>query len=351
MADFDIGRGLAAAGEAVAKFTGIAGLEMQKAELQKQSLTLANQLAMERESVGRKEAHALDMEKQGKQQEFDKWRVETTEAGANARTSISAGASIAAANIGLKGRQMEIDAMAPVRQAQIEASKAEAEGRKLDNELKAAQSTARKELETATTSGDQGAVEAAKAKVAIYDEGAALRAQQARALNVETQAKEIQVKAGQLISDAKDDLLKAGNDPAKIAEAKRRIAILESSTKEDRQEIALWQQQAKLAEAAMTATMTRLTTLQNSGLLTDESKALEQTLQKILQQQRRDFAASTAQARALLDALDPTRKAAASTEPVDLTKYLKTLNPPPGAKPKPFPRGLVDDQTPMPGAP
>lgn len=310
---FNIERGLAAMGEAVGKVAGDALLDQQRAELQKESMILANQLASERESKGRAEAHGYDMEKQTAQQTFMAGENEKTRAADLQRTNISAGASIAVANIGLKGRQMEIDAMAPVRQAQIEASKTAAEGGKLDNELKSNQAKARQELETATATGDQGAIEAAKAKVAIYDEGAALRAAQAKGLAIETQAKEIQVKAGQLIQDAKDELLNAGDDQAKAAEARRKLRILESSSKDDRQEIALYQQQAKLAETAMTATMTRLTTLQGQGLLTPESKALEQTLQKILQQQQREFTAATRRAKAMLDALDPDSSRATST--------------------------------------
>lgn len=337
---FNIERGLAAMGDAVGKVAGDALLDQQRAELQKESMILANQLASERESRGRAEAHGYDMEKQTSQQTFMSGENEKNRAADLQRTNISAGASIAVANIGLKGRQMEIDAMAPVRQAQIEASNAQAAGTKLDNELKANQAKARSELDAATASGDAAAIAAAKSRVAIFDEGAALRASQAKALETETQAREIKLKADQLISDAKDDLLKAGDDPAKAADAKRRIAILESSTKEDRQEIALWQQQAKLAETAMTATMTRITALQNSGLLTPESRQLEQTLQKVMQQQQREFVSATRKAKALLDALDPDSRRTTGAEVPDLTKYMRK----PGAKPEmsPMPPGLID---------
>lgn len=337
---FDFGRGLSAMGEAVSKVAGDTLLDLQRADLQKQATILANDLATERESRGRAEAHGYDMEKQTSQQTFMAGENEKTRAAELQRTNISAEASKYSADKGFKARQLEIDAMAPVRQAQIEASQAQAEGSRLDNELKGNQAKARQELETATATGDQGAISAAKNKVAIYDEGAALRASQARALEVETQGKEIKAKADKLISDAKDDLLSAGDDPTKVADAKRRLAILESSTKEDRQEIALWQQQAKLAETAMTATMTRITALQNSGLMTPESKMLEQTLQRVMQQQQREFAAANRRAKALLDALDPDSNRTTATEAPDLTKYLRK----PGGKPEmsPMPPGLVD---------
>lgn len=107
---FNVGAGLAAMGESVAKYAGAMGLEAQRAELQRESLTLANELATERESKGRKEQHGYSMETLGKQQEFDKWRVETTEAGANARNAASTGASLEAARIGASNVDKQIAA-------------------------------------------------------------------------------------------------------------------------------------------------------------------------------------------------------------------------------------------------
>ncbi len=57
-------------GEAVGKVAGDALLDQQRAELRKQSMILANELASERESKGRTEAHGYAMETQGKQQGF-----------------------------------------------------------------------------------------------------------------------------------------------------------------------------------------------------------------------------------------------------------------------------------------
>lgn len=335
MAGFNVAAGLSQMGETVSKFAGTAALEQQRADLQKQSLILSNQLAGERESKGRQEQHGLNMQTLDKTQAFTAAESEKDRANRLQATGISAGASITAA-------RMQIDAMAPVRAAQIEASKIEAEGRKLDNELKSSIVSARKELQSATETGDPTAIEAAKAKVAIYDEGASLRAAQAKGLAVETDAKTLKLQSDKLIADRKEELLKAQNDPAKTAELKREISILESSTKEERAEIALWQQQAKLVETAMTATMTRLTTLQNTGLMTDESKAQETTLQMILKQQQREFAVATAQAKARLEALDPNAKK--TREAPDLSKYIKKPAAPP------VPPGLIDS-TPLQGAP
>ena len=349
MAGFNVAAGLSEMGGTIAQVAGAGALEQQRAELQKQSMILADQLAGVRESKGRQEQHGLNMQTLDKTQTFAAGESEKDRANRLQTTSISAGASITAA-------KMQIDAMAPVRAAQIEAHKVEAEGKKLDNELKSSIVTARKELENATTDGDPLRIKAAQEKVSIYDEVSAFRTAQTKALTVETDAKAQKLAGDKLVADRKEELLKAQNDPARTAELKREIAILESSSKEERAEIALWQQQAKLAETAMTSTMTRLTTLQNTGLLTDESKALESTLKKILQQQQREFDAATKQAKARLNALDPGTKQPGATEQPDLTKYLKGVNPPSGAapaKPKAFPqpKSLIDQQTPTLGAP
>lgn len=96
---FDVGAGIAAMGEQVAKVTGLAALEQQKSGLENERLKLANDLATTRESKGRQESHVLDMEKLDKSQTFqasegDKTRATQLE---SARIHAStAGASAAA---------------------------------------------------------------------------------------------------------------------------------------------------------------------------------------------------------------------------------------------------------------
>lgn len=345
---FDVGQGLSEMGKTVATTMGVAAIEAQRGELEKQRLQLANELAIQREDKQRVfQAGEAEKQRVFTAGEGDKERASRLEA-----TKISAGASVASARISadasLRGRQMEIDAMKDVRAAQVEAQKVATAGAQLDNEIKTAQRDARKELQEATESGDQAKIAAAKAKVAIYDEGAALRTQQARSLEVETESKALKNNTEKLIQEAKDDLLKAaGNDPAKVAEAKRKIAILESSSKEDRSEIALWQQQAKIAETAMAATMAKLTALQNAnpgGMMTPESQATEAFLKKMLTQQEREYRAAAQQAMSLLNELAGNKGGAGTVptgkEAADLTKYLKGVNPP-GEKPKPN-RGLIN---------
>lgn len=125
---FDFGAGLAAMGETVAKLGGAAALEAQRAELAKESMVLANELAGERESRGRKESHGYDMEKLGKTQEFDKWKVETTEAGANSRNAASVGASLAVARMGIDARAAENDKMIQANERMASQMKIGADG-------------------------------------------------------------------------------------------------------------------------------------------------------------------------------------------------------------------------------
>lgn len=103
---FDVSRGLAAMGGAVDKMAGDTMLDLQRAELQKQAAILANDLATERESKGRAEAHGYAMETLGKQQEFQAGENKADRENRLATTNISAGASIAVANT---QRQTQLD--------------------------------------------------------------------------------------------------------------------------------------------------------------------------------------------------------------------------------------------------
>lgn len=91
--------GLSAAGAAVAQFAGTAGLEAQKADLAKQSMILADQLATTRESAGRQEAGDIAATAAEKQQAFQAGQTAITEAGATARNAASNTTSLAVANV------------------------------------------------------------------------------------------------------------------------------------------------------------------------------------------------------------------------------------------------------------
>jgi len=117
---FDVGAGLAAMGETVGRVAGAMTLEAQKADLQRQTLILADQMAGERESRGRKEQHGYTLETLDKQQTFQSGENEANRKNSLATAGISAGASMSNARLaaetqkeisaaGLKARSEEHD--------------------------------------------------------------------------------------------------------------------------------------------------------------------------------------------------------------------------------------------------
>lgn len=108
---FDVGAGLAQLGETAGKFAGLAALEQQKSGLETERLKLANDLAMTRESAGRQEQHALDIDKLGKVQAFEAGENEKNRATTLEAHRISAGASVAAAGMHLQAAREQIAAM------------------------------------------------------------------------------------------------------------------------------------------------------------------------------------------------------------------------------------------------
>lgn len=107
MAWFDVGAGLAEMGKAVAQVSGTALLEQQKSDLDKERLVLANDLASERESKGRKEAHGYEMEKLDKVQTFQLGENEKDRQNRLQTAGIGAGATLGAASMQIEARREE----------------------------------------------------------------------------------------------------------------------------------------------------------------------------------------------------------------------------------------------------
>jgi flagellum-specific peptidoglycan hydrolase FlgJ len=78
--------GLAAMGESVAKTAGMMSLEAMRASLEEDRVKLASEMAATRESAGRKESHALDMDKLKMQQEYGRPAQEASINASNAQT-------------------------------------------------------------------------------------------------------------------------------------------------------------------------------------------------------------------------------------------------------------------------
>lgn len=107
---FNVAAGLSQMGETVAKVTGLAALEQQKSGLETERLKLANDLAMQRESAGRKEQHGLNLETLEKQQTFQASEGDKTRATQLEAHRISASASMASAGAHLQGVREQIAA-------------------------------------------------------------------------------------------------------------------------------------------------------------------------------------------------------------------------------------------------
>ncbi len=219
---FDIGAGLSEAGKSVAQTAQAYTLEAQKADLEKEKVLLADQLAGVREEKGR--AH----------QTSERVATQTFQGGENEKTrtnqahvqaaGIGAGATIAAARESaqahLLGIQKQLDAMAPERTASVE-------GKQIENATKSQLLGARDDYLKALEGGD-----------------------------VDAQTKAIQKMAG-----------------------------IEFTPKDQYTEASLYQTQARLYEQAMTSALTKLATLQANptASLTPEGKAAIDSLAKQVQ--------------------------------------------------------------------
>ncbi len=228
---FDIGAGLSEAGKSVAQTAQAYTLEAQKADLEKEKVLLADQLAGVREEKGRahqtSERVATQTFQGGENEKTRTNQVDIANIGAKAHVQaagIGAGATIAAARESaqahLLGIQKQLDAMAPERTASVEG----------------------KQIENATKS--------------------------------------------QLLG-ARDDYLKAleGGDVDAQTKAIQKMAGIEFTPKDQYTEASLYQTQARLYEQAMTSALTKLATLQANptASLTPEGKAAIDSLAKQVQ--------------------------------------------------------------------
>ncbi len=245
---FDIGAGLSEAGKSVAQTAQAYTLEAQKADLEKEKVLLADQLAGAREEKGRtfttSERVATQTFQGGENEKTRTNQVDIANIGAKAHVQaagIGAGATIAAAHENatahLLGIQKQLDAMAPERTASVEG----------------------KQIENATKS--------------------------------------------QLLG-ARDDYLKAleGGDIDAQTKAIQKMAGIEFSPKDQYTEASLYQTQARLYEQAMTSALTKLATLQASATtsMTPEGKVAIESLSKQVQLLQGNFQAAIGSAKDVL---------------------------------------------------
>lgn len=95
--------GISAAGSVISNYAGAVGLQSQKADLQNQSMQLADQLTAARESAGRVQAGDIAAAAADKQQTFQASQTDKTESGANARNAATNATSLASTQISNQG--------------------------------------------------------------------------------------------------------------------------------------------------------------------------------------------------------------------------------------------------------
>lgn len=272
---FDVAAGLASAGEAVSKVAGLAALEQQKSGLEAERLKLANDLATQRQV----QQQGFEMTKLGKVQEFTGAENEKNRAAQLEAHKISAGASIASAQIHAASIDKQIAAMAPLRKVQVEDAK------------------------------------------------------------IETAAKKALV-------DAHSEYVSAleGGDADKADKAIQKLGALSYSPKDEVAQASLYQQQAKLIEAALSSAMTRLATLQSHAetMITDEGKQTVDMLSRQVKDLSEQYRAAVNAAQSALDRLPQSKSKLSPTGAPPLGSFLRVTPPPlPGAA-NAKPPGLID---------
>lgn len=121
MAWFDVSAGLAEMGKTVSQTMSVAMLEQMKAANEESRIKLANDLATERESRGRKEAHGYDMEKMEKDQTFKAAEGKADRDNRLATTGMSVGGQLASTRMTIDARREEAELDRKARAAERQA--------------------------------------------------------------------------------------------------------------------------------------------------------------------------------------------------------------------------------------
>lgn len=273
---FNVGQGLSLMGTAIAKTAGDWIGESHRAELQREAMVLADQLAGAREEKGRQ----FQTSERVESQKYQSGEKSADRAHGEKLALLQADTAIKTAGIG---------AGATLTAAQMRSADAAAErkqrGEQFDKEF--------------------------AAKQPIID--------------ADVLAKTIRTASEKNVLDARKELDEAttSGDQAKIAAAKQKVYNAEYSSKDEVQQVSLYQAQARLIEQQLTAAQARLVALQNNDMtsMTPEGKAAIEKMQAYVTRLERDFTAATSTAQAALKRLP--QYGAAVTGTPDLSKYLK----------------------------
>lgn len=301
---FDLSNGFSALGEAVSKTAGAYALEAQKADAQKEMLTLADQLAGVREEKGRtfqtSERVATQAFTAGENTENRKSALGIAQLQADAAVKsagIHAGATIGAAQIG------------------------------------AATSTANNRATLEANAADTDKRLAANKPL----------------VDAEVLQKNITTASAQMVQDARKELqeARATNDPTKIKAAQQKEYDASYSSQAQVQQVSLYQAQAKIAESAMNFIQGKIASLQASSMgISPETQATIKQLQNQLKQRESEFNAAMRTADDAIKSLPAyTPPGGAGTSAPPLSSFFKAPAAPSGAAPPPA--GMIDSGIPQ----
>lgn len=160
------------------------------------------------------------------------------------------------------------------------------------------------------------------------------REQQKPLLDAEVIQKQVKAASDQIVLDARKDLQTAtqSGDAAKIEAAKQNLAVAEYTSKDDFQQVVAYQAQARLIEANLSNKQAKLAALQSSGSasFTPEGKQAIAAMTREVERLQRDFDTAVAAARQAITRL-PTFGATPSGTVPDLSKYI--IRPPAAPQP------------------
>lgn len=306
---FDIGAGLSEMGKTVAQATSVGMLEQMKSQNEIERIKLANDLAAERESRGRKEAHGYDMEKMDKEHTFRAAESKADRENRLQTTQISAGATIYSANTQLQAAREGIAAR--IKEAEADRGFRLGENEK-DRKLKVEEGKldrdARREDRNASLKNHLDGIEMQiNAMKPERDATVAAR-------NIETQAKKF-------VLDARTELAAAmeSGDQAAIIRAKNKVSAAEFSASDDAKIAALQGNALKIAENDLASARSKLaeyTSKNQLDLGNPNVKTVQSQLQKAVDDAEREYRQHANRFKALIDDLVTGRPSGTDRRPL-----------------------------------
>lgn len=294
---FDIGAGLAEMGKSLAQTGQVLAIEQQRANLEKEKVMLADQLAGVREEKGR----VFQAGESEKQRTWQSGEGILNRASSEKVATIGAGATLGAASISAAERRETSLKLEEIRhQRALEILEKEQgfrrEERKDTQRFQSGESAL----------GRENAIRLGEISANSHLTGIDRQlAQNKPIIDAEVLAKTIKAETDKNILDARKALDEAtrGGDRGKIEAARQKLYDWEYSSKDDVQQAALYQAQARLAEQVLNNEVSKLTQLQGrmETSLTPEGKAAIAAAEARVARAEREYRAAVAQSKAALE--------------------------------------------------